>query len=391
MSCKTCAVGIFTGSSITSFGGGERGAIELSNELVRRKVDVVIFTSNDNSRANIAFSEIKRICFTKILRFETLPTKLGPIFPLFRLNELREIARMTTIYNIDESLFTGLFLVILSKIKKIKYIYGMHTPDSFLFSNHSAQSIFKKKVWFIYRIPLRVLFKAFVSNVHVINNDQKKKLESLRFQGKIDLIPDFVYREPKEIVFNSREFQVLFTGALGIEIKGADLLARVIQATLEKEMGVKFCIAGPPGNGIGIINELAVRYPNNVSYKGFVSESELVILHQDASLFIFTSRVDSFSLGVVWAQSYGLPCVAFDIPGPRDILASDRQGSLIETFNTEKFSCEILKFYSLWLENQAEYLSLRLEIQEGIYERLGKNIIVPKMIDMFCMNETVNS
>ena len=387
MSYKACTVGIFTGSSITSFGGGERGAIELSNELIRRKIDVVIFTSNENSRANISFSDIKQICLAKIIRFRTLPTRLGPIFPLFTLNNIREMARLTTIYNIDESLFTGLFLVIFSKIRKINYIYGMHIPESFLFSNRSAQSTFKKKIWLIYRIPLRVFFKGFVNNVHVINNDQKMKLENLRFRGKIDLVPDYVYRDPKEIVFNSKEFRVLFVGALSVEIKGADLLARLIQVTLEKEIGVRFCIAGPPGNGIKFINELTVRYPNNVFYKGFVSESELALLHQDSSLFIFTSRVDSFSLAVVWAQSYGLPCVAFNIPGPRDIIKDNRQGSIIEPFDIEKFSREILKFYSLWFENQTEYLSLRIEIQKRVYDRLGKSVIVPKMINMFCENE----
>lgn len=387
MSYKACTVGIFTGSSITSFGGGERGAIELSNELIRRKIDVVIFTSNENSRANISFSDIKQICLAKIIRFRTLPTSLGPIFPLFTLNNIREMARLTTIYNIDESLFTGLFLVIFSKIRKINYIYGMHIPESFLFSNRSAQSTFKKKIWLIYRIPLIVFFKGFVNNVHVINNDQKMKLENLRFRGKIDLVPDYVYRDPKEIVFNSKEFRVLFVGALSVEIKGADLLARLIQVTLEKEIGVRFCIAGPPGNGIKFINELTVRYPNNVFYKGFVSESELALLHQDSSLFIFTSRVDSFSLAVVWAQSYGLPCVAFNIPGPRDIIKDNRQGSIIEPFDIEKFSREILKFYSLWFENQTEYLSLRIEIQKRVYDRLGKSVIVPKMINMFCENE----
>ena len=211
-------------------------------------------------------------------------------------------------------------------------------------------------------------------------------MENLRFHGDIDLIPDFVYRDSRDIFFNSEEFHVLFTGALSIGVKGIDLLARVIRATLEKESGIKFFIAGPPSDGKEIIKEIAEMYPHNVLYMGFVSEAELTVLHEDSSLFVFTSRVDSFSLGIVWAQSYGLPCVAFDIPGQRDIIMSAGQGSLVETFNVDNFASEIIKFYSLWHKNRSEYFSLRLEIQRKIYDRLGRNIILPKMINMLCNN-----
>lgn len=380
---RSMKVAIFTGSSITSFGGGERGAIELANELIRRGIYVVIFTPADDSKKKISLSEIHGMCRAEIVRFNKLPFRFIPMIPFFSIKDLRYLKKMKAIYNIDESLFTGLFLSVYSRFKKIKYIYGMHIPDSFLFSNHSAQSKFKKKAWYLYRIPLQVFFKVFVKNIHVINTNQLKSLHSIRFNGNMVLIPDFVYRNPEKIVFNDSKFVVLFTGVQSIEIKGVDLLVDIISSLLQKERDIKFYIAGGTGDGTYLINELANKYPANIKNKGFVTEKELAELHREASLFIFTSRIDSFSLGIVWAQSYGLPCVAFNIPGPMDILTKPFQGSLITPFDTSRFSATILEFYIKWKTDRVAFNLLRNYIQNNIYNTLGADIILPKIINLF--------
>jgi len=375
-------VAIFTGSSITSFGGAERFAIELANELIKRGIYVECFTPKDDSETKISLSEIQGMCAAKIIRFNKVPFKFVPTIPIFNLKTLRHLKKMDVIYNIDESMFMGLFLSVYSRIKKTKYIYGMHIPDSFLFSNRSAQSKFKKRAWYLYKIPLQVFFKIFVKNIHVININQLKSLQSIRFKGNIVLIPEPVYGTPKQMFFNNEQFVVLFIGVQNVEIKGIDLLVDIISLVLQKEKDIKFYIAGGAGDGTYLINELTNKYPANIKNKGFVTEKELAELHRDASLFIFTSRIDSFSIGIVGAQSYGLPCVAFSIPGPMDILTKPFQGSLIRPFDTSKFADAIVEFYVKWKTDKVAFNSLRYSIQKNIYDALDPNVVIPKIVTM---------
>jgi glycosyltransferase involved in cell wall biosynthesis len=258
----------------------------------------------------------------------------------------------------------------------------MHIPESFLFGNRSAQSNFKKKIWHIYRIPLLVFFKGFVRDIHIINKKQLESLRSIRFSGNIHLISDAVYRKAEKIIFNDHEFMILFSGVQSVDIKGIDLLVNIIKITLQKETGVKFCITGGFGNGTALIDEMVSEHPYNIANKGFVSERELVQLSNEASLFITTSKIESFSLGIVGAQSYGLPCIAFNIPGPSDIIIKPLQGVLIDPFDTTKFAEAILRYYAMWKTNFEQFKLLRYTIQKNIYETLGSEIIFPKILNM---------
>lgn len=258
----------------------------------------------------------------------------------------------------------------------------MHTPESFLFGNKAAQSIFKKRIWYIYRIPLIVFFKGFVKNIHVLNREQLNSLMAIEFGGNINLIPNSVYRKAEGIEFNNKEFIVLFTGTQSIGIKGADLLVEIMKITLKKHTEVKFCITGGFGDGTTLINQLASTYPDFIINRGFVSEEELIQIHRKASIFIITSKIDTFSLGVVGAQGYGLPCIAFNIPGPSDIIKEPFQGVLIDPFDVTKFSEEVLKYYELWKTDRQNFNTLRNKIQTYIYDTLGLERIFPKLVQL---------
>ena len=373
-------VGVFTGSNISTFGGGERYAIELSNELFKRGFNVTIFTQSSGRVSNMALEEILKICDVNIKKYASIYTRVTPTIPFFNFRQFQDL---NCIYNMDESIFTNVLLQLYSKLKKKKYLYGMHIPRSFLFGNESAENRIKKVLWKFYRIPLIAFFKAFVEMIHVINCEQKLALETMGFRNTIHLIPDFVTKVPQEVENNEYEFIVIFTGALNIEIKGIDLLAEIIKKSLEKNSRMKFVVSGNSGNGYNYIYDLTKRYAGTVSYLGFVSEDELEALQKKASLFVFTSRIDSFSLGIVGAQCYGLPCVAFNISGPRDILTESFQGKVVSKFETDVFVQEILNYYDLWNSDKKEYLKIKEKIQNNIYSKIGKDVIIPKIIKMF--------
>lgn len=61
-------------------------------------------------------------------------------------------------------------------------------------------------------------------------------------------------------------------------------------------------------------------------------------LYEQSSLFLFTSRYEGFGMVLLEAMSFGLPCIAYDIPsGPRDIIQSGVNGYLISDDDNEQY------------------------------------------------------
>ena len=75
-----------------------------------------------------------------------------------------------------------------------------------------------------------------------------------------------------------------------------------------------------------IAADLAVT--DAVRWTGFVADDELAALYRRATVYVHTSQRESFGLSVLEAAAAGLPVVAVDEGGPRDILDNGRLGRL---------------------------------------------------------------
>ena len=89
---------------------------------------------------------------------------------------------------------------------------------------------------------------------------------------------------------------------------------------------------------------------------------------------MFPARYDTFSLVLLEAQGHGIPAVAFDIDGPKDILKEPEQGRLIGAFDTEEFSKAIEQYHRLW-RNRKAYAALKRRISNHAYLKFGKDAI----------------
>ena len=79
--------------------------------------------------------------------------------------------------------------------------------------------------------------------------------------------------------------------------------------------GSKVVVGGGPQ-----LAELKARYPN-VVFAGPFSEAELAAAYAGGDVFVFPSRTDTFGLVLLEALAAGVPVAAFDVTGPRDVLA----------------------------------------------------------------------
>ena len=78
-------------------------------------------------------------------------------------------------------------------------------------------------------------------------------------------------------------------------------------------------------------------------YLGWVSQETLPALFRAADLLLLPSRFDTFSCVVLEALSCGLPVVAYNTKGPKDILEDSVSGYLVET--GDEMAGKVVRFF----------------------------------------------
>ena len=63
-----------------------------------------------------------------------------------------------------------------------------------------------------------------------------------------------------------------------------------------------------------------------MEFAGFVAHDELRGWYNQADVFVFPSKTDTFGLVMLEAMACGLPVVGYDVTGPRDIVRNGITG-----------------------------------------------------------------
>lgn len=369
---------IILGDDIRAFGGIERFTIELCKRL--KDWDVSIFSCDlkNNLRVNSHF--INKIVRGRIIKYKVfvIPILMDRVpLTLSGLKMLSDLKNYDAIYNTDPSITINLLLTMIAKINKKSFIFAVHT--SILRDNVIKNSKLRKILFVMYKL-VRNLILNNIPAIQVLNRYDKNQLLKIGRTKPIYKIPNFMYTgRNNKIQLNKQEFIVLFAARLYPLHKGLDLLADIITKVTEKNKAVIFRIAGNGIEGEDIIKEILIKHPKNVKWLGFLSSEQLEKEYKNANLFIITSRQEQFPLVSLEAQSYGLPLIAFNIPGPQDIIKNKFQGRLIAQFDTEKFANSILEYYNIWNRNKQDYVSIKKRTKYYIDNKYSDKIIIPKI------------
>jgi len=120
----------------------------------------------------------------------------------------------------------------------------------------------------------------------------------------------------KSFLSDPRPIQ-LYVGRVAIE--------KNITAFLDMNVpGTKFVVGDGPQR-----QELERKYPH-VRFVGYKLGDELAQHVAAADVFVFPSRTDTFGLVLLEALSCGVPVAAYPVQGPKDVILSDKVGSLQE-------------------------------------------------------------
>jgi glycosyltransferase involved in cell wall biosynthesis len=76
-------------------------------------------------------------------------------------------------------------------------------------------------------------------------------------------------------------------------------------------------------------DELKTLLPD-AKFMGWVDKATLASLYAGLDLFIFPSRFDTFGNVLLEAFAHGMPAIAYDCKGPRDIIEHGQSGYLVQ-------------------------------------------------------------
>lgn len=184
---------------------------------------------------------------------------------------------------------------------------------------------------------LRALYRRF-DGVFVLNSDHRQWLGSHEMQldpakihltahharprhpvarpvRKSDLFPDATAQTP-----------VIFTACRLSREKGIFDLPAILERARRTVPDLRLVVAGAGPSEY----ELRQALPD-ACFVGWADQKRLAELYLGLDLFVFPSRFDTFGNVLLEALVHGMPAVAFNAKGPKDILEDGLSGHLVET------------------------------------------------------------
>ena len=173
-----------------------------------------------------------------------------------------------------------------------------------------------------------------------------------------------------------KERQIVAVGRLE-PIKAFDDLLKVFKIVNSNLSDLKLSIVGTGSKEEklkALANELDIK--KQVIFKGFLNEEELYKEYEKSLLLVATSLSESFGLIVLEAASVGVPTLAFETEGFKEIINNNENGVLISDRNIKVLADAIIKL----LKDDEKYSKL----SDGAKTKAKEydfNIIKTKWID----------
>lgn len=202
------------------------------------------------------------------------------------------------------------------------------------------------------------LFQKYIpklnSYVVLTNSDKEKYKKSLGIECAVIYNP-LSFECHKKSTCNEKD--IIFVGRLLEEQKGLDLLIEAFSIIHKAKKDWNLKIVGDGDDKDSLINSIKkYNLENNVLLTGKCDNVKEHYLY--SSIFVSTSRWEGFGLVITEAMECGLPVVAFDNSGPKEIINKpDINGILVKDYNVAKFAEEVIKL----IEDDDKRKSMSLE------------------------------
>ena len=190
---------------------------------------------------------------------------------------------------------------------------------------------------------------------------------------KADLFPDATDNTP-----------VLFVACRISKEKGVLELPEIIARAQKKLPDLKIVIAGTgPAE-----EELKSLLPGAL-FLGWVDKKRIAEFYAGLDLFVFPSRFDTFGNVVLEAFTYGMPVIAYNCKGPKDIIEHEVSGYLVE--DIEQMANQIVGFYSSQSKRELMQRNAVHRSSDYLARPIMDQFILDMGLDLPCRDNTKES
>lgn len=327
-----------------NYGGLEKQVTTLANELSKSyDVELVVLYDLLNGKSFYELNDNINVKF--VLSY-------GPI----RIKELKEMLKKFKIIKFFKSL-----------AKDIKLIFTKYCGVKKIVNNLKTDAVISSRIEFSKQIKRRDILtisqehsyidtpgyikkvkKSFKNIKYLIvmtdkaRENYKKWLNGNNTYTEVIKISNAVNSTNKKATLDSN--QIISVGRLE-DVKDFETLIRVFSMCLGKNNDLRLEIVGDGSKKEELINLCKnLNILNYVHFTGKLDSQQVETEMLKSSLFVLTSKSESFSLVLVEASALGIPCISFDIDvGPREIITDSENGFIIKDRNEELMKDKILE------------------------------------------------
>ena len=169
-----------------------------------------------------------------------------------------------------------------------------------------------------------------------VSTAEKNQLIKLGFSSEMITVSNSGVKI-KFIPRQEKEKEILYFGRLA-PTKNVEILIEALFFSKIKDS--KLIIAGKDYGSLKELQELSKKLglTNRISFLNEISEKKKLELLSTSTVFVHPSQSDIYALTLLEAAAAGVPCIAFDTEGSREIFSEEKTGILVKKLSAKDLS-----------------------------------------------------
>ena len=249
----------------------------------------------------------------------------------------------------------GLYLTYADFIRSSRQLWRDQPRGKFL-----GRLFYNFTSWLLRRSADRAL--ALCDCINVPNQDEKRAVERRHAGAKIIVQPYGLNESERAALAGAAQLpssrlarkEICFLGMWSVR-KGSQDWQEILRAIWNSIPEARFAFLGTMTDEEVVLRALGVSRRDSIRCITSYDPKELPQLLSGCAVGLFPSYIEGFGISVIEQLAAGIPTIAYDVPGPRQIFASKPSEFLVPMGNATALAARAVEILRM---NEREYASL---------------------------------